>query len=173
MLVWLEGFVVFQKKFWVFHTDEELFTDSSARRGNGFGIYFSGEWTLFYKGYTTDITVLEFFPLLVSVLIWGEKVRNKKVLFRSDNQSVVHIVNSMTSKSDLVMTLLRKFVLKCLQLNISFKAQHVFGCQNSLTDSLSRLQFQRFYKLAQDADSEPTPFPAMLCSIFETKSLDY
>lgn len=62
----------------------------------------------------------------------------------------------MTSKSDLVMTLLRKFVLKCLQLNISFKAQHVFGCQNSLTDSLSRLQFQRFYKLAQDADSIPS-----------------
>lgn len=37
----------------------------------------------------------------------------------------------MTPKSDLVIILLRKFVLKCLQLNISFKAQHVISCQNS------------------------------------------
>lgn len=49
-IVWLEFFdklnwiVVFQKKFWVTNADKELLIDSSERRGNGFGVYFSGSW---------------------------------------------------------------------------------------------------------------------------------
>ena len=84
-------------------------------------------------------------------------MRNKKVLFRSDNQSVVHIVNSMTSKTALVMILFRKFVLKCLQLNISFKVQHAVGSQNSLTDSLSGFTVSAFSQVGsgrrQSADT--------------------
>ena len=53
-------------------------------------------------GITDDITVLELFPLLVSLHIWSEDIRNKKIIFRCDNLAVVHIVNSMTSKSDKV-----------------------------------------------------------------------
>ena len=52
------------------------------------------------RGITEDITVLELFPLLVSLHIWRNDLRNKKILFRVDNLAVLHIVNSMTSKSD-------------------------------------------------------------------------
>ena len=55
-------------------------------------------------GVTEGITVLELFLLLVTLHIWGEDLRNKKLLFMVDNLAVVHIVNSMTSQSDQVMT---------------------------------------------------------------------
>lgn len=118
------------------------------------------------KGITEDITVLELFPLLVSLQIWGNDLRNKKILFRVDNLAVVHIVNSMTSKSDRVMTILRAFTLQCLHLNIAVKAQHLSGSLNQVADSLSRFQFQKFKELAADADPFPTPVPSHLWDIF-------
>ena len=69
--------------------------------------------------------------------------RNKKILFHCDNAAVVYAVNTMTSKSDKVMTLLRALPLKCLLLNIVAKAKHIPG-KYYITDSLSRLQFDKF-----------------------------
>ena len=90
----------------------ELFTDSSGREGHGFGIYFKGKWAYeqwpaswVEAGRLSDITLLEFFPILVSVLTWGHILTNKKVIFRSDNEAVVHIINKLSSKSNLVMVL--------------------------------------------------------------------
>ena len=106
------------------------------------------------------------FPLLVSLAIWGEQLRNKKILFRVDNLAVVHIVNSMTSKSEHVMTILREFTLQCLHLNIVVKAEHVSSSSNSVADALSRFQLQRFRQLVPDAEPFPTPVPDHLWNIF-------
>ncbi|KAJ8308238.1 hypothetical protein KUTeg_013112 [Tegillarca granosa] len=63
---------------WVSNADIQHFTDSSAKFGNGFWVVFNGAWAFgvwpkfwFEKGFTKDITVLEFFPIVVSVYIWG------------------------------------------------------------------------------------------------------
>lgn len=121
------GISVFHDRFWISSADAELYSDSS---GNiGFGIYFAGKWsyatwpdTWHESGLTGDITVLELFPILVSLYLWGDEFRNKKILFHCDNAAVVYAVNTMTSKSDKVMTLLRALTLKCLLLNIVAKA---------------------------------------------------
>ena len=141
------GISVFHDRFWVSNEDMQLFTDSAG--GTGFGAYFAGKWAYgswpqswVEQGIVDDITVLELFPLLVSLHTWGEHLRNKKILFRVDNFAVVHIVNSITLKSDRVMSILRAFTLQCLKLNIAVKAQHVSGCLNWVADSLSRLQFR-------------------------------
>ena len=101
------GISIFHDTTWYSNTDVCLYTDSSAARGNGFGAYFQGRWAFgvwpdfwHQSGVTKDITLLEYFPILVSLYIWGESLRNKKVLFKCDNQSVVHILNTQTSKSD-------------------------------------------------------------------------
>ena len=170
LAMWLQffqdfnGVSVFNDRVWLSNEDIQLFTDSAAGNGCGFGIYFDGKWTYSAwaahwreRGITSDITVLEFFPLLVSLYIWGEKLRNKKILFRCDNSAVVHIINSSTSKSKMVMVLLRAFTLKCLNLNIAFKASHIAGISNVLTDALSRLQIEKFHRLAPGADPDPEP----------------
>ncbi|MES9881411.1 MAG: reverse transcriptase domain-containing protein [Sedimenticola sp.] len=167
------GISVFHDRFWVTNEDMELFTDSAAGVGLGFGIYFGGKWAYapwpeewHDKGFTRDITVLELFPLLVSLYIWGSHLQNKKILFRCDNMAVVAIVNTMTSKSEEVMVLLRDFTLKCMQLNIMVKASHVEGVKNVLTDSLSRLQIGKFRELAPEAEPMPAEIPLQLWNIF-------
>ena len=58
-----------------------------------------------------DITFLELFPVVVALCIWEEQLKNKRIIFNIDNQSVVHIINKKTSKSVRVMSLVRHLVL--------------------------------------------------------------
>lgn len=181
LTMWLDffshfnGISVFNDRFWVSNSHLELFTDSSGKIGHGFGIYFAGKWAYerwpalwINAGLLSDITLLEFFPILVSVLTWGNLLSNKKVLFRSDNEAVVHIINKQTSKSNSVMVLLRKFTLVCLQFNIMVKAEHVSGVKNSITDSLSRQQLVRFRRLTgNQADPKPTPLSPDIWTLLE------
>ena len=165
------GISVFHDRFWISSADAELYSDSAG--SIGFGIYFAGKWsyatwpdTWHESGLTGDITVLELFPILVSLYLWGDEFRNKKILFHCDNAAVVYAVNTMTSKSDKVMTLLRALTLKCLLLNIVAKAKHIPGKFN-ITDSLSRLQFDKFHRLAPQAEKEPEVIPSQVWNIFK------
>jgi hypothetical protein len=63
-------------------------------------------------------------------MIWGEQLKNKKIMFNIDNQSVVHIINKKSSKSVRVMSLVRHLVLSTLQYNIMIKALHISGISN-------------------------------------------
>jgi len=168
------GISIFHDKVWCTNADVCLFTDSSAADDKGFGAYFHGQWTndtwpksWIEQGRTRDITLLEYFPILVSLYIWGDHLRNKKVLFRCDNNAVVQVINSQTTKSTELMVLVRALTLKCLQLNLVLKAEHIPGVQNGIADSLSRLQMARFRQLAPDAELHPVPVPTHLWNIFE------
>lgn len=167
------GISIFHDRFWSSSADICLFTDSAGGHGMGFGAYFQGKWVngvwpdLWHQtGLTKDITVLEFFPILVSVCIWAVHLNNKKILFKCDNLSVVHILNTQTSKSEQIMVMVRALTLKCLQHNIVLKAEHIPGYTNNITDSLSRFQMARFRELAPNAEREPELMPTQLWSIF-------
>ena len=82
------GVSCFNDRFWCSNADVSLYTDSTAGFGNGFGAYFQGSWCQgwwpdewFTSGITKDITVLELFPILVCVHIWGHQLAHKKILF--------------------------------------------------------------------------------------------
>lgn len=168
------GVSVFHDRFWVSNADVQLFTDSAGGPDMGFGIYFQTKWTFApwpaswrTRGITQDITVLELFPIFVALQIWGENLRNKKIRFHCDNMAVVHIINSMTSKSEQVMCLVRLLTVRCLETNTIIKASHVPGFKNKICDALSRLQLSKFRSLARDADPEPEPIPAYLWNVFD------
>lgn len=57
--------------------------------------------------------------------------------FGVDNQAVVQVVKSQTSRNARDMQLVRSLVLMCLQLNVLFKAKHVPGLDNSIVLFLS------------------------------------
>ena len=86
-------------------------------------------------------------------------MKNKKVLFLSDNEAVVYILNNKTSKSDRVMSLLRPIVYWTLVSNIFLKSKHLPSVDNSIADSLSRGQVGRFRQLAPMAEDSPTTIP--------------
>ena len=61
-----------------------------------------------------------------------------------------------TCRDTSLMIFVRKLVRVCLRHNILFKAKHISGFKNNLADALSRLQIERFRKLAL-AYMDPVP----------------
>lgn len=47
---------------------------------------------------TRDLTVLEFFPILVAVVMCAKDFENKMVCFGCPNTAVVHITNSLFAR---------------------------------------------------------------------------
>ena len=91
-----------------------------------------------------------------------ESTIRRHVLFRSDNGSVVHILNARTSKVPCLMHLLRSLLLAAARHSFSFSAQHIPGVTNSIADALSRFHWQDFRRLAPEAHRHPTPIPPQL-----------
>ena len=143
----------------------ELYTDASG--GIGFGAYLRGNWANglwpdCVQSAPLDITFKELFPIVLSLFLWGRHFQNCKVLFHCDNQAVVAIVNKQSTRDKASMHLVRLLVEVCLCQNILFKAQYIPGLNNEIADSLSRFQFDKFRKLAPQADKEGTPVPEVI-----------
>ncbi|KAM9302167.1 uncharacterized protein PAF06_015443 [Gastrophryne carolinensis] len=136
-----------------------LFTDAAG--STGFGAYFAGRWCaapwperVRSSSHIRNLALLELFPVVVALALWGEDLQNKSVLFHSDNMAVVSAINAQTASSPPVVKLLRQLVLSCLQYNILFRAVHVPGVANGIADALSRFQMDRFRELAPEACTE-------------------
>lgn len=102
--------VYFLEEEWYSDQNLNLFTDSSGSAQLGCGAYLNGEWCFFswpknwkYIDGHHDMTLLEFIPVVLSVIIWGNKLANKKITFHIDNHALVAVLNKLTSKSELVI----------------------------------------------------------------------
>ena len=175
MLAWRQfllhfnGSVVIPSRIWHSSQTLQLFTDASAEIG--FGAFFNGRWThgkwpLSVRLMQFSIAFLELFPIVLALRLWGPVLSNKCVIFWSDNEAVVTIINRQTSRCCHIMQLVRTLVIRCLELNIHFKARHIPGIDNGIADALSRFQMARFRHLAPGADPNITPLPADLWNIF-------
>lgn len=96
----------------------------------------------------TNIAVLEFCPIVLNVIIWGHFMRNQGITFFTDNEALVHVINKNSCRDKFLMSFVRRLVFVCLQNNILFRARHEPGIKNDLADSLSRIQNQRYRRLA-------------------------
>lgn len=103
--VWLEFLSVYNGKSfflgsrWATSKNLNLFTDAAGSLGYAaiFGKHWCfGEWPSAWKQF--NITILEFFPIVLAIEIWGPLMRDKCIVFFSDNQAVVEIINRQTSK---------------------------------------------------------------------------
>lgn len=97
---------------------------------------------------TRNLAVLEFFPIVLAVEIWGSQFCNKKIHFNCDNMGVVMAINSVSASLPMVVRLLRHLLLTCLHCNSFVYAVHVPDCTNSLDDALSQFQWEKFHSLA-------------------------
>ncbi|XP_061470916.1 uncharacterized protein LOC133379514 isoform X1 [Rhineura floridana] len=152
--------------------EAELQVHSDASGSFGFGVIFGDSWchgswpeTWVQEGLVRDLTLLEFFPIVVAVYLWPDRLRDTTVHFWCDNLSTVHVINSLTSKNPRVVHLVHAFVLHCLQFNILFLARHVPGIDNGIADALSRNQMERFRQLAPWSRAQPDVVPPTLWEI--------
>ena len=79
---------------WANSQQLNFFTDAAC--GIGFGAIFGSEYC---HGLWSDdwryrnIAILEFYPIVLSLCLWGHKMANHSILFFTDNEALVHVVN--------------------------------------------------------------------------------
>ena len=156
---------------WSESDEIELFTDAAESTGCA-AVYCSHwfviEWENFWKNFT--IAVLELFPIVVAIEIWGPLWRNHQICFRSDNTAVVEVINKQSARDKMLMTLVRKLVISAMKFNINIKARHIPGIKNTKADLLSRFQVQKARQLFPDLEVKPTVVPPHLMpTAFEIK----
>ena len=138
----------------------ELYTDAAGAIGYGalFGnAWFCGLWPAKWRSH--NVAVLELYPIVAAVHVWGHAWANKSVCFFTDNEALVPIINNQTSRDPHIMALIRPLVLACLRFNINFAARNIPGRFNILADKLSRSQVGEFHDLAPWANVIPVIVP--------------
>ncbi len=111
-----------------------------------------GHWPRSWS--TFHIAILELYPIVVAVNLWGAQIANKCIIFHCDNEAVVFIINRQTSKDCILMPLVRNLVLCCMNFNILIQASHIPGLYNVTSDKLSRFQFKAARRATPILDSQ-------------------
>ena len=148
---------------WLTSESLHLSTDSAGSLGYGAVFHphwFSGSWPPHW--FHMDITFKELVPIVLALEIWGPVLHQKCIILHTDNAAVVHIINKTTCKVSVIMSLVRRLVIACMQFNILVRAEHIPGKYNILPDLLSRLQREKFRALAPDMDPLATVVPTHL-----------
>ena len=140
----------------------DLFVTSDAAGSTGYGALYRQQW--FNQQWMPaqrplSIAYKELFPVVIAAHLWGDQWANRRVCFRLDNYSVVHILNARTSRDHYIMVLLRSLLGVAARYNFTFEALHIPGANNPVADALSRFNWQVFRLLAPDSSPIPTPIP--------------
>lgn len=101
-------------------------------------------------------------PHILGLHFMGSRWSGKRIRMWCDNKSVVASINS---KSPRVMDLIRVITLQTLQYNFTFTATHIPGLDNSIADSLSRFQMDRFRTLVPSASPTASAIPPSAMNI--------
>ena len=112
------GKPVFLSDNWISSDHLKLFTDASGNIGCAavFGSWwFANSWTKYLQCH--QIAVKELFPIVIALELWGKYMVNSKVLFLSDNQAVVDVLNKQSCRYKILMRLVQTlcFVQDILQ----------------------------------------------------------
>ena len=154
--------------FWLFpellpKADVEVSSEAAGLIGYGGymkGHWFAGSWALSQQ--LQSIAYKERIPIVLAAHTWGHFWVKKHVLFHSDNDTAVHILNTRTSRVPCLMWLLCSLLFSTVRHSFSFSSQHVPGVNNQLADALSRFSWQEFWHLAVDAQPLSTLVPPEL-----------
>ena len=150
-----------------YSSDIDMYSDASGIIGCG--AYCDQEWTFckwneaFLKQKKPSIEYLELYGLTVGVLLWIGKFKNRNICLFCDNESVKHMVNNLSAHCPNNMFLIRLIALETMVHNVHVTVKHVKSKDNEKADALSRLQFDRFSRLAGDYMNKfPTEMPSCI-----------
>ena len=157
------GVAMFIDSTWVSSVSIKLYTDAASTQGFAavFGSrWFNGTYPDIWRGYC--IAVLELYPIVAALELWGKSLANHSVLFMTDNSAIVEAINRQSAKNVHLMRLIRRLVLAGLRFNVYFKAKHIPGKTNVIADKLSRFQVLAARQLAPWLHPHPVDLPSAI-----------
>ena len=131
-------------------------SDASAKETFGMEAIFNEKWLFaqwepgFIKTNKPSIKYLELRGVAAAILTWGHLIKNQSIVIFCDNQAVVEMINKMVSSCKNHMYLIRLIIFDNLVNNRRAFARYIQSSKNDLADSLSRLQFKRFWRLVTE-----------------------
>ena len=120
-----------------------------------------------------SISTKELLPIVLACTVWGPRWQQKQVLVQTDNMAVVHIINTQTSRDQVIMHLVRCLHFICAFYEIQLRAVHLAGSANIAADALSRNLMQVFRKAVPAAETLPTLIPPTLWQLLVTQRPDW
>ena len=124
------------------------------------GHWFAGSWISSWQ--LQSIPYKELFPIVLAASVWAHLRAKKDILVCSDNNAVVYILNTRTSRVPYLMWLPHSQLFPPAHHSFSFSSQDVPGVNNQLADALSCFNWQEFWHLAWDVQPLPTLVPPEL-----------
>ena len=113
----------------------------------GWGAYWCGRWIQARWSPSEDkvnIVWKELFAITAAVQHLGTLLGMPKVLFQCDNQAVVDIWKTGTTKSADIMVLVRMLCFCAAKYNMNVIITHIAGVNNAIAGALSHFQVTRF-----------------------------
>ena len=150
------GISWFKDQAWSSNEHLHLWTDASDL---GYGAIFENEWIMqpFCKEYKyQSITWRELYAIVKATATWGKQLSKRRIRFHCDNEAVVFILQTGTSKCPQIMNLVRSLFYICEHFNIECSAEHIPGLKNEIADALSCLELSKFLLLVPHANIRPT-----------------
>ena len=104
----------------------------------------------------------------MAVHTWGSLWQRKRILFHCDNQAVVDIWKSGSTRASETMTLVHLLYFAAAKHNINVCIVHIDGADklNVIADCLSRFMQDRFKQLAPLANPAADNIPVWLIQSF-------
>ena len=149
--------------------DIQLTSDASKSKFQGMGAVCQNDWMFqqwnpqFIESQEPSIEYLELYGVTAAVLTWIHRFKNRRIYLFCNNMNIVHMINNSSLSCAHCMKLIRLITLEGLLQNVRILAKHISTRDNYLSDSLSRLQFRRFWRLVPASMHKyPTPVPMAL-----------
>ena len=144
------GVAMFPDPHWTTDYDLQLYTDAS---NVAVGAYLDGAWFVeLVPDLSHSINWRELYVVVLAAATWGHMWAGKRILLFCDNQCVVHVLRTGTSKSPALMELVRTLFYLSATFQFELSATWIDTKVNTVADSLSRLDFYKFWRLVPQAD---------------------
>ena len=155
-----DGLSFFRMPDWAPLPDFQVSSDAAGTLGYGAIFqhqWFCGPWSA--SQLPQSIAYKELFPIVVAAYLWGPQWSLRRVEFLCDNELVVAVLSSGTSRDPKLMVLMCFLALLVVRHSFSLRP-HLFAVELNLWLILFPiLRFRRFQHLAPQADLAATPVP--------------